>query len=282
MKGIVPAVNVAVAAEKLTQKRPKVPQPDPFYGDRKENVEQWIFLASTYLAAAGITDGPGCIILMSAYLRGPALAWWRRTASLPPAQQPTTWADFCSALTATFQPINPAETARDELATLRQTTSVRAYATLMRNAALDVPDITDGELKDRFIRGLKTQTMRDVRMRTPATFEQAVQLAERYDTMLYDYQQPQHAIPFGHESSPVPMELGTIAEQRSIHGSRTDQRIGYRTDSSGNHRTSGNNRRQQLSPEMREQLRRDGKCFYCHQPGHMARDCQQRQQDMNH
>ena len=84
-EGIVPAVNVAVAAEKLTQKRPKVPQPDPFYGDRKENVEQWIFLASTYLAAAGITDGPGCIILMSAYLRGPALAWWRRTASLPPA-----------------------------------------------------------------------------------------------------------------------------------------------------------------------------------------------------
>jgi hypothetical protein len=71
------------------------------------------------------------------------------------------------------------------------------------------------------------------------------------------------------------MELGTIADQSSSYSNRTDQRTGYRTNRSSNQHS-------QLTPENKQQLIQDGKCFYCREPGHMARDCPRRQHDMNH
>lgn len=267
-----PALNAALAAAEATRLardivRPKIIKPEAFTGNRdRESVEQWLFLSDGFLAASGVTDDLNRITIMSTYLRGPALAWWRRVSTLAPPERPTTWADFGTQLLRTFQPINPAENARDRLARLHQTGSVRAYGTLMRNAALEIPDITDAELKDRFIRGLKKETMKDVRMRAPSSFEQAVQLAERYDSMLYTNPR-NHAIPFGSGPGPAPMELGAI----------TDNRRSYHTT---NPNQSHGGSRPKLTPEMRNQLIRDGKCFYCRNPGHLALDCAERKRDL--
>ena len=118
-------------------------------------------------------------------------------------------------------------------------------------------------------------------MRSPISFEQAVQLAERYDAMLYTSPRSQ-AIPFGHGSGPTPMELGAITDQRRSYGNNSGQRNGYHTASTSNRHDGSNNRRPpQLTPELRQQLIKDGKCFYCRLPGHRALDCAQRKRDLS-
>lgn len=259
-----PIIDTALAqreAARLARDTVKArfPKPDTFSGDRsgKENVEEWLFVASTYLTACGVTADLDRLTIATGYLRGAALTWWRRINQPGAPNRISTWDGFCNGMRHTFQPINPAETARDKLAGLRQITTVRQYATLIRNTALDIPSITDDELKDRFIRNLKPATRTEVRMRNPASFEQAVELAERYDAMRYNFPRSRQTIPFGNGNGPSPMELGAMTDSRS--------------------RPNGNNgngqRRPKLDPALQKQLIKEGKCFYCRQPGHLAINC---------
>ncbi|EFN59617.1 hypothetical protein CHLNCDRAFT_133051 [Chlorella variabilis] len=158
-----------------------------------------------------------------------------------------------------------------------QTGSVRSYVTAIRNTALLIPGIQDAEIKDRFIRGLKQRTQQDVRMRAPATFEAAVEMAERFDALMYDrYRQSK---PFGQTPGPQPMELGAVMHNRHNPAS------GNRWDRQQPSSFSPGNRRQpdrpKLTPELRQQLLREGKCFYCRKTGHMALQCPERRQQGN-
>lgn len=245
--------------------RIRLPKPEVFNGGKRlKDAEEWLFVMDTYLTASSVSLDIERITVASGYLRGPALTWWRRISRVGNHDRPTTWHAFCQALLATFQPINPAETARDTLARLRQTTSVRQYASVMRDTALEIPGISDAELKDRFIRGLKAATQTEVRMRTPATFEEAVRVAERYDAIRYrtnHLNAPANpAFGRGGSSGPTPMELGAAIDQRSTQA-------------------RPNNQRPRLTPVMRQQLIKEGKCFYCRKPGHMALNCPERKKN---
>lgn len=246
--------------------RPRLPKPDAYKGG--PHVDEWIFIIDNYLTASGVELDIERITIATIYLRGPALVWWRRIDSNP-NDRPTSWSSFCAGLRATFQPTNPAEDARDKLARLRQTGSVAAYATIMRNTALDIPTMTDDELKDRFIRGLRTATQNECRMRTPATFEAAVQVAERYDALRNIStwrKEPISSFYSGGDSGPSAMELGAAVDFRThLPTPRTPS-------------PNGGSRqfRQKLTPELQQMLIKEGKCFFCRQPGHMALNCPER------
>jgi hypothetical protein len=93
------------------------------------------------------------------------------------------WDEFRALLLARFQAVNSARHARDQLANPVQSGSVRAYATKMQKLAMQIPDIGEGKLKDRFIRGLKRRTQEQVVMQDPDTFEKGVKLADPYDSL---------------------------------------------------------------------------------------------------
>ena len=202
------AAPVAPAAPPTPLVKP-VP-PSAFSGDVKEDVELWLWQVDHWLTAARLSLPIEKITLATGLLRNAALAWWRTREKQP--DFPTTWEALQDELRRNFQPINPAETARDKLAALRQRTSALAYATEFRNIAMSIPTITDYEKKDRFIRGLKPRTQDDVRMRAPATFEEAVQMAVRFD-VLY---RPRGN--YGATQGPVPMELGVITRPYNFQG----------------------------------------------------------------
>jgi len=241
----------------------KLPKPEVFKGGKQmREVDEWIFVMNTYLTACHIHLDIERITIASGYLRDAALTWWRQVNQEGNPNRPTTWAAFCQVLTCTFQPLNPAEVARDTLARLRQTTSVRQYAAMIRNTALEIPGITDDELKDRFIRGLKPATMAEVRLRAPTSFAQAVQLADRYDTLRYSITRPaaMPSVPFpsGSSNGPSAMELGATL------------------DASHNSPAPRHQPRPRLTPQLRQQLIKEGKCFLCRKPGHMAMNCPER------
>jgi hypothetical protein len=244
----------------------KVPKPKPYDG-RATDADDWVFTMDNYLNITHAGNDYERIVVATYYLEGDARKWWRfLSADTSKPEYPRTWQDFCNALLSTFRPINPAESARDTLARLRQVASVSAYAAQIRSAALQIPGITQDELKDRFIRGLKPDTQKETRMRNPDTFEAAVQLAERFDKLRWNLN-PRKAIipnqPFrsGGNSGPVAMELGAAT-------------VSCRTANAGPNDT----RRPKLTPNLRQQLIQEGKCFYCRRKGHMALNCPERRQ----
>ncbi|EFN54469.1 hypothetical protein CHLNCDRAFT_52911 [Chlorella variabilis] len=102
-------------------------------------------------------------------------------------------------------------------------------------------------------------------------------MAERFDALMYDrYRQSK---PFGQTPGPQPMELGAVMHNRHNPAS------GNRWDRQQPSSFSPGNRRQpdrpKLTPELRQQLLREGKCFYCRKTGHMALQCPERRQQGN-
>lgn len=142
-----------VASTSPAPTRIKPVQPATFHGKPNENVRQWIFAVELWFSAGNVINDADRIILAVSLLRDAALVWWRSIYEL--AEKPATWEEFKYAAVNAFEPVNPAESARDRLASLRQSGSVRTYAYLFRSIAMSIPGITDDEKKDRFIRGLK-------------------------------------------------------------------------------------------------------------------------------
>lgn len=256
--------------------QPKPAKPEAFHGKSNEDVGLWLFLVDLWLVAGGVRTDIEMIVLATGLLRDAALVWWRSIHNVPGT--PTTWAEFKAAITHAFQPINPAESARDRLANLRQTGPVRTYASLFRTIALQIPGITDDEKRDRFMRGLKKLTMQEVRLKNPSTFEGAVQLAVRFDSL--HVWRPNNGnnpktTPRTSTYNADPMELDAVTTMpptamRSGVNAINSARPSYRDAVA---QASARPHRKPLTDREREDYRKRGICFKCRKPGHIAREC---------
>ena len=250
-----------------------VPPPPPLarpevYTGRGEP-ELWLYSLDLFFHACGMADNVK-IVYADALLRGDALQW-RRTI-----QPPETWAEWRLLLITAFQPINPAETARDRLARLKQTGPVRAYAAIFRATTLLIPGITNDEIKDRFVRGLKPRIMAEVKIKAPATFDEAVALAVRLDS-LDTFRPPAHKDNVRvTRSNPVPMEIDAInSDSTAVRTTNAQPYCNAVTNGRANTNDSNDSRPplKPLTDREREECKRKGLCFRCRKHGHLARDC---------
>jgi hypothetical protein len=69
------------------------------------------------------------------------------------------------------------------MASLRQDGNVRKYAYKLQELAMQMSGMQDEELLDRFVRELKPRIRMEVVMREPETFDEAVKLADRFDSL---------------------------------------------------------------------------------------------------
>ena len=238
--------------------------------DGRKDPDMWIYGIELCFSAASVTADYLKITLADARLRGDALVW-RRTVP-----HPDSWDEWKALLTSAFQPINPAETARDRLARLRQTTSVRTYAAVFRTVTLLIPTITDDEKKDRFIRGLKPKIMSDIKVKAPHTFEEAVKIAVRLDSLdtwrpSSSKDQVRPGTSKASYSDPMDVDVNAITSTPAAVRSDVNAIANSRPGPSG----TFNSRppRKPLTDREREELKKKGICFKCRKPGHIAREC---------
>src|SRR3954451_8787393 len=143
----------------------KVKQPDTYDG-RKTPVDLWIFQVQQYFNAVNLTDNERAVYYATNLLRGDAATWWRMRyttlVSTTPITPLPTWPEFQQQLIAQFKPVNFEKIARDKLARLRQTSSVRAYNSIFMSTVLEINNISEYEKLDRYTRGLKDRVRQEV------------------------------------------------------------------------------------------------------------------------
>ena len=250
-QNIVSKLQAEKQASKSPQPVPTAPtlkliNPAPFSG--KTSIGSWIFQVENFLNGhPGISDKQG-ITYASALLEGEAATWWQ-AQSLDRTtfkELRNNWSRFKEAITDYFTPVNSKKQARDRLAALRQTSSVRTYATEFRKVILEIGNISEDEKLDRFVRGLKFSVRKEVELREPQTVTEAIGISERYDSLSFALSRAR--VPFFPpkanlgSTEHVPMEINRIKIPK-------------------------------LTEELKIKLRQEGKCFFCRKEGHMISEC---------
>ena len=212
----------------------KLPTLDTFAGEKDEDLSAFLFQLQEHLDISGITDDTLKIRVAGMALRGVAKTWYAyvRNSLTPEHEKVKTFADFLTGLKAHFTPMDPIKIARDELAELKQTKTVREYTAAFRKLNLRIPGLSEDERLDRYIRGLKPKTRRELEIREPETFEAATRLAEKLDVVFeraytpdnrdkHQYQPTGTLDNTNHNYLSDPMILGAIQERKK--GSLTQE-----------------------------------------------------------
>jgi len=234
-------------------RQPKIPKPPEFDG-RKPTPLNWCYSMETYLSAEGgvqYLSTSAAAFTAAGYLRGAALNWWRNHEQAVTTGQVTEfrdWQEFKTALISQFTPISPAESAREKLDTLKQTRSVYAYAQDYTACMLELPNMDEADRIHHFVNGLKPKVKIHVKLQNPKSLNEAIELAMRADSMLWNGSKSYNSQTHNSNSGPAPMELGTAE--------------GHTLDRSG-----------------KGTVKKPIRCFKCQKLGHKARDCRSSKQN---
>ena len=127
--------------------------------------------------------------------------------------------------------------------------------------------IEEPSFLDKFICGLKPKTRTEVELHDPQTLTDAVRLADRYDTIVY--QQSHLASP--PRSSPQEDTRGEPMQLDALQAAVDDMANPVQIDAL---RTKARTSKLgKLTDEERAHLRSINACFKCRKTGHMAREC---------
>jgi hypothetical protein len=140
---------------------------------------------------------------------------------------------------------------------------MRTYAQRMQELAMQVPDMTDAELLDRFMRGLKPRTRMEVTMREPQSFDEAAKLADRYDSLFspgFGFSRQPSGL--GSRVVVPPAPFASQSAANPILPTPTPMKI-----------DALQRRPAPLTQEERTRLMKTGGCFYCRQSGHVIANC---------
>lgn len=198
----------------------KVPNLDTYFGKKDEDLGAWLFQAEEQFSLLKIQDDDVRIKIAGLSMRSMAKTWYRlvRDQSNFPDEYLSSWDSFKSALRQEFSPVDPARLARDKLSELRQDQSVRAYTAQFRHLCTIIQTISEDEKLDRYVRGLKPRTRKEVDLRDPSTFAEAVRIAERLDTTMDRvFQRPANPAPRRNDG-PSPMEINQLRAERGPRG----------------------------------------------------------------
>jgi hypothetical protein len=248
-------------------------KPTVYHGDRDTQLlESWIFVVNRYLRLSK-TEPELKVDIASTYLGGHANTWFQHWYPIAlevihnhpdsnysqHAPRYISWETFVDDLRSAFQPPNSHQHLRDQWFNLSQKGTVAEYVSAFRALRLQL-ETTEDEALDKFIRGLKYNTRKEILVRGPNTVDEAIKMADRYDTAAFpppfarlDSRPRPHYNPTANWQGPAPMEIDTM----------TGKSLG------------------KLDDATRESLRLSGSCFRCRQKGHIAKFCPKKQENFN-
>lgn len=265
-------------------------KPGTFTGAAGANAEQWLLEMERYFQAADLSQSSGRVLFASTFLKESASAWFNSLwteADRELGIQACSWVEFKERFRARFRPLAASRTARSILRNLKQKYRVSSYSDAFLKQVQLIPDMSMADQVDSYINGLQGRIAEEVDRDDPQTLVEAMNLAQRAEIRQANRRgQPTfgtrgawsfRSAPEGRDTEDR-MDLSTLDRGRlsedtgagdeddMIHAVQMQRRPQSR-------RPFGGARVPNLSREEFDRLSREGKCFQCRQPGHLARNC---------
>ena len=235
----------------------KAEKPQTFTG-RRPKVDEWTFQMNLFIDYTQLPEA-NRVPYATTLLREEAATWWR--SKVRRSEDKLTWEQFQEEITKHFQAKNHRKIARDRLANLKQTGSVKAYNAIFLAITTEIDNLDDAEALDKYTRGLKERTRKEVEMEDPYTLDRAMEIADRTDAVMYgsrpdiDYK----------NRNPT---YQRYQDNRQGQYDRSSQHDRPRKLDAVQHK--------RLSPADKTRLLKNGACFICQEKGHLAKDCPKR------
>ena len=215
-------------------------RPESFDGSRRDAAASaWLYSVQSYIQAVNMPDHMQLAFIRS-LLQGNALTWFRIVEQAQ--EMPLTWALFMEEFRSHYVSPLVAQTARRELRTLTQRTSVPTFNHAFNRRLIEAEGVPALLALEYYLDALKPEIQERVRVASPVTLRQAQTLAENMETVLTVSNRSQtHAGKLqgrAEGSGSSPMQLGAT----TIQGSASADSF-------------------------------KGKCFNCGKFGHRAREC---------
>ena len=250
--------------------RVKPQKPESFHGNRSEDVEGFLVTLERYLRLSSVPQDQWVDYAASS-LRHQADKWFRVQLTTEGAQSTfaTNYNTFKTEFLKQFKPLNAVLTARDKMTKLRQTASAIAYTHRFLDLKLEIPDMSEAESKDRYMRGLKPRVFQKVRVENPNTLNEMIQMAQQFDEAVFNCRQ----FVGRSYSNPDAMEMDAMDdddEQESLNAINTKSR-----SSNGKQKKQFKKKTTDSKMNYNEKIRcmQGGLCFKCRKQGHRIKDC---------
>lgn len=274
--------NAAVAPRHMNQ----IPL---FHGRINESVCTWQLQLENLFVIQGITDGAIKIRYAVMGFKDAALSWWLQKKISAGNNEPYNgWATFIAGLKTAFQPANFQQHLRVQLRQLKQTGSVQDYTVRFLHLMGQIENMNEMDQVIQYTEGLKSSTRTEVAYNAPATLEDAINRATRFDRAMWGKSTNHYSSPnprpnkprtTADPGGPGPMELGNVNRNRTNY-----QRNKYSDNKSNisnnnpHKNTFYNNTKGSYNNSSQGNSNSQVKvCFYCKNPGHIMKDCRKRQ-----
>jgi len=231
-------------------------QPDKYHGQRDFLIlGNWLFSVDQYFI---LTDMPAHkqVPFVSTLLRDEALLWYRSYYESSDPSTPLTWEIVRDTMRQRFAPPNEDRRLQDEWANLKQHGTVSEYTTVLMTLAMRIPGLSQTQILDKFIRGLKSKTRIEVELRDPKTTDEAFRLADRFDRIVYGARNTSYLMQNYNRYSNSGTNAGTNVNWNADYGEPMQIDM-----------------LQSRRPRSKAPSRPQRLCFICNKPGHIAMNC---------
>jgi hypothetical protein len=264
----------------------RFPKPEYLDGTNNKLVRGWFQTMRQYLQFHNMDlDNPSVIFIVSGHLKGYAADWFS-LCKLRNGNDPfggfKTFAEMEEAALLQFREQDPEKKARHAIKHAKQTSTVVEYVKFFRRQIIYLPLRHEADNVADFISGLKYDIKTQVTIANPATLEKAMELALNTANLLasvrdkHDSKGGRLANMYENLDSD---DSGAMSEcdgdtcdldpdYEECANVYTKSRKGGKFPKKNPPKATGG-----LSEEARSKLMRDGKCFYCKEPGHISLNC---------
>ena len=211
-------------------------EPSTYDGADPSKFKAWIFDVEEALSARRLSPDRE-VAFAASYLQGNAKLWFVNVHEQ--GNRPANWFKLKARLSTAFGPAHVQERSRILLLRTTQTGDLESYVSSFSGLALMTTDLDDHTKAIIFTKGLVPYLQKSVLQQHPETLQNAVRAARCAQEVAKSDDSP---------NSNAPMFAAV----------RTDFRRPL----------------VRLTPEERERLAREGRCFRCRRSGHFARNCQ--------